>query len=287
MKRILPNKALVDTLRCPICSSNMELKFNNENNSASLLCGGVRRHCYDLSSSGYVNLMPSGHTDSGDSKSAVMARKRFLNLELYRPVADALCGVLSEYMSPSGSVVIDAGCGEGYYTAALARQGFTVAGVDISKHAAEAAAKRAASDMEFGFFGVGSVYKLPFLDNCADAIINVFAPCVEEEFERVLRRGGILAVVYAGPEHLWGLKSAIYDQIKENDERADMPSHMTLVDQRRVRFDITVEGSDNIQDLFAMTPYYWRTSPADSEKLRGLDSLRTAVDMIIAVYKKD
>ena len=254
---------------------------------ASLVCKGLRCHCFDISAAGHVNLLKAGHSGSGDSKAAVRARRDFLEKDYYRPVADALAAVLEERL-PRGAFVVDGGCGEGYYSTIIAEKGFNVLGVDISKFAAEAAAKRAgAKRMDNAFFTVGSVFELPVPDGAADAVVNVFAPCVESEFERALRSGGILAVVYAGREHLLGLKSAIYDTVKENDGRADMPEKMKLLEERRIRFDITVEGQTDIQNLFSMTPYYWRTSPADSEKLKGLESLTTAVDMIIAVYEKE
>ncbi len=282
--RVLPNKALTDKIKCPICGANMAV---SEQIGASLVCNGARKHCYDFSAAGHVNLTSPGHSASGDSKAAVRARRAFLEQGYYRPVADAVADIL-EAKLPKGSFVIDGGCGEGYYTSVIAERGFLTLGVDISKFAAEAAAKRAsANGLENSLFAVGSVFGLPVFDGGADAVVNIFAPCVEEEFSRALRSGGILAVVYAGPAHLMGLKRAMYDTLKENDGRADMPKNMRLIEEKRVRFDITVEGQENIQSLFSMTPYYWRTSPADSEKLKAIERLTTAVDMIIAVYEKE
>ena len=282
--RILPKVELVKKIKCPVCGSEMELSVER---GASLLCKGVKRHCYDISSAGYVNLMPPGYSGSGDSKAAVRARRDFLSLELYRPAAATLADILDERL-PKNAFVIDAGCGEGYYTSIIAERGFLTAGADISKFATEAATKRtAAKGLDNAFFTVGSVFDLPFFDSSADCIVNIFAPCAEEEFCRVLKTGGILAVVYAGPEHLMGLKHTIYDTAKENDGRADMPKNMKLLEERRVCFDIDVRGNENILNLFSMTPYYWRTSQTDSEKLCGLDTLTTAIDMVIAVYEKE
>ncbi len=282
MKRILPSTDIINKIKCPHCGASVELR-----NGASLVCLGQRRHCYDLSASGYVNLLSAGHSDSGDSKDAVRSRREFLDGGYYRPAADALTEALSEVL-PRCAFVIDGGCGEGYYSTLIAEKGFCVAGVDISKHAAESAAKRGARmGQSNSFFAVGSVFDLPFANGSADCVVNIFAPCVEEEFCRVLKSGGILAVVYAGKEHLMGLKSSIYDTARENDGRADMPKGMRLLEERRVLFDITVECQKDIQSLFSMTPYYWRTSPKDSEKLQNIDSLSTAVDMMIALYVKD
>jgi 23S rRNA (guanine745-N1)-methyltransferase len=139
---------------------------------------------------------------------------------------------------------------------------------------------------ENSFFSVASVYDIPVKSGCAGALINIFAPCAEEEYARVLRNGGLLYVVYAGEEHLMGLKRALYDDVYRNDVRADMPERMELVEERRVRFDITLTSSELIEELFTMTPYYWRTSPEDKQKIWGLSQLSCEVDVIIAIYRK-
>lgn len=282
MKKHTPDEKIIKKLKCPLCASEMSLAGEG----ASLVCHGARRHCYDISAKGYVNLLPPGKSQSGDSREAVRARKDFLSLDYYKPAAVALADMLEKYLD-KGATVIDAGCGEGYYTAEIAERGFSVAGIDISKHAAEFAAKRCYTKDLDGFFGVGSVYELPFADGSADCVVNIFAPCAESEFERVLGDGGILAVVYAGPEHLMGLKRVIYDTVKKNDERADMPVGMTLLEEKAVTFEISVEGRESVKNLFSMTPYYWRTSPKDSEKLDKIEKLDTTVDMRIAVYRRD
>lgn len=286
--RVLPDERLLEAIRCPICQGSMTLECSEHGKSASLRCEGqAKRHCFDLASSGYVNLMRPGHGDGGDSKEAVRARKEFLSLDYYSPAALALCDLVRYYADPEKGILIDAGCGEGYYTAYLAAKGFSVAGVDLSRPAVDSAAKRlGATGIKNGFFSVSSVYELPMADTSATAVVNVFAPCAEEEFLRVLRPGGILAVMYAGPEHLMGLKKALYETIYENDGRADLPKSMTLLKEERVKFEIEVEGNAAVQNLFAMTPYYWKTSREDGEKLKKLDSLTTTVDMIIAIYQK-
>ena len=282
MKKRTPCNEMINKLKCPLCASGMRLS----DDGASIVCNGARRHCYDISSNGYVNLMPPGRAQGGDSREAVKARKDFLSLDYYYPAASAIAETLEKYLSKRATV-IDAGCGEGYYTAEIAAKDFLVAGVDISKHASEFAAKRCYGRELDGFFAVGSVFELPFADESADCVVNIFAPCAETEFTRVLKHGGILAVVYAGPEHLMGLKRAIYENVKKNDERADMPTGLKLLEEISVTFEISVEGRESVKNLFSMTPYYWRTSPTDSEKLDKIEKLDTTVDMRIAVYKRD
>lgn len=285
--KIIPNQQILSALRCPICHGELTLSEENEQGSRSLYCAGKRRHCFDLASSGYVNLSAPGHASGGDSKQAVRARTEFLNGEYYRPVAEALRRAVTKYTSSTDGIVVDAGCGEGYYTAGLARDGFSCLGFDLSKFAVDAAAKRLARDGRAGFFAVSSVFDMPMKDSCAAAVVNVFAPCVEEEYCRVLREDGCLIVAYAGPDHLMGLKRAIYDVARGNDGRADLPGSMELVEEIRVRFDICVEGREQIASLFAMTPYYWKTSVSDGEKLNQLERLSTEVDVILGVYRKN
>lgn len=253
----------------------------------TLCCEGERRHSYDFSASGYVNLASPKQFGGGDTKEAVRARSAFLNKGFYQPIADKITELLKRYIGERARVV-DAGCGEGYYTAELARSGFSVYGFDISKFAVEAAAKRAKRELqgEKTFFAVASVYTLPIFDATVDAVVNIFAPCVEAEYTRILSDGGVLIVAQAGAEHLLGLKELLYDNVRENDTRADLPKELELLCEERLRYVITLEDNQSITELFAMTPYYWRTSRDDAKKLEKRDSLKTEVDVILSVYRK-
>ncbi len=280
--RQLRDKTILDTMCCPICKSGFVLK-----DGKALACTGTRTHCYDLSASGYVNLASSKQSGGGDSKEAVRARSEFLNLGYYEPIAKALASVCSNY-KPNGGVLLDAGCGEGYYSNFLARENFGVIGIDISKFAVDAASKRLAREGFDNFlFSVASVFELPVMSDSIDVVTNVFAPCAESEYSRVLKENGILVVLWAGEKHLWGLKNALYDKTHQNSERADLPTDMVLVDTRRVSYMTQIKGNEQIKALFGMTPYYWRTSPKDADKLSHIDMLETEIDIMISVYKKE
>ena len=161
-------------------------------------------------------------------------------------------------------------------------------GVDISKFAVDYASKRLSpSGNDNFFFAVGSVFELPVSDGAAGVITNVFAPCAEKEFSRALKSDGVLIVAHAGENHLMGLKKVIYDEAHANTERADLPVSMPKLDERRVRFEIEISGNQSIMNLFAMTPYYWRTSQEDAKKLEMTETLKTEVDVIISVYKNE
>ena len=280
---ILDNKKIIDALRCPLCGEKMRVRTDA---STSIVCVGKRTHCYDVSASGYVNLCAPPQSGGGDSKSAVRSRTAFLDSGYYEPVARALKSTCEKY-SNKENLLIDAGCGEGYYSSFFAESGFPTFGIDLSKFAADAAAKRSKRcSYKNIFFATASVFEIPVFDGTADVVTNIFAPCAENEFKRVLKDNGVLVVAYAGEEHLLGLKEAIYENARVNDGRADLPTDMTFVEETRVKYSVTLDSTEKILNLFAMTPYYWKTSVSDAEKLKNLDRLTTDVDIIIAVYRK-
>ena len=277
------DKTVEDALLCPICKSRVEIIYEN---SGRLQCKGPKTHSYDFASGGYVNLGAPVQSGGGDSKQAVRARSDFLNTGLYEPIADALRALLAKYLSPD-ALVIDAGCGEGYYSERIAADGYSLVGFDLSKFACSAAAKSAkAKGIKASLFVTGSVFELPLSDGCADLVVNIFAPCAEEEYSRILSQKGHLIVVGAGENHLMGLKEALYESTYANSARADMPKNMTLVEKTVSSFEIEVNGQEDIASLFLMTPYYWRTKESDKEKLLTIDTLNTKIEFEISVYKK-
>ena len=274
---------ILDTLRCPVCGDPAA----ESGDGRSLVCAGTagRRHCFDYAASGYVNLAPPSQSLSGDSREAVRSRTRFLDAGYYAPVREAVCDAVRRYAA--GGVVIDAGCGEGYYTEGVASCADAVIGFDLSKFGIDAAAKRARrAKVDNLFFAVAGIYDMPLRDACADAVISIFAPCAEQEFDRVLKRSGVVIAVGAGEEHLLGLKRAVYAEVYKNAPREDMPQGMKLLEEKRVSFMAHIEGNDAIHDLFSMTPYYYRTSESDLAKLSNLDRLATEVDVTVSVYQK-
>ncbi len=271
------NTRLQQLLKCPICASEMRL----DESGRVCRCLGGRTHSYDASASGYLNLTRPGGGE-GDTKAAVQARRRFLSEGYYQPLSDAVCDILE---AAGAAVVLDAGCGEGYYTNRMA-EGRDVLGVDLSRAGIDAAAKSARMSGSRASFLVGNLFDLPILDGSVDAVVNIFAPCAEAEFLRVLRPGGLLLLVGAGERHLFGLKRLLYEDPYLNPGRADLPLGMELLEHRRLSSEIRVEGHERVEDLFSMTPYYWRTSEADRAKLAAVEVLETEIDFDIFLFRK-
>lgn len=271
------NTRITEYWSCPHCKSVLECAEGQK----SCYCIGERRHCFDFSKSGYLNLRGT-HTGEGDGKDAVKARRSFLEAGYYQPLSDRINEILQELNAKS---VLDAGCGEGYYTNRMA-QGRDVLGIDLSKDGVDLAAKYAKVQSLSASYAVASLFSLPIRDASLDAVTNLFAPCAEEEFSRVLKDGGHLILVGAGERHLFGLKRILYDDPYLNLGRADLPKQMELIRKESLCQTVTVKGREHIEALFSMTPYYWRTSVSDKAKLSNLDELTTEIAFDIFLFRK-
>ena len=171
-----------------------------------------------MSRQGHVNLLPvqkKRSLDPGDSRAMIAARRRFLEAGHYQGIAEAVSRrVLSHGSAHEALAVLDAGCGEGYYLRELAgvesARRLSLMGLDISKWAVQAAAGR---DRRMQWV-VGSNAALPVPDQSLDVVLCMFGFPTPAEFARVLKPGGLLLEVEAGPHHLIELREIIYPTLK-------------------------------------------------------------------------
>lgn len=266
---------------CPKCGEELE------KNGGSLVCPS--RHTYDIARSGYVNLLLPQQMNAklpGDNKLMVAARKNFLGKGYYGILADKFCEVLKRY-TPENGTVLDAGCGEGYYTvnAAKALPGAFISGTDISKTAADAAAKRAKSENADNIlFSVSSVFHMPVKSGSCDVVTSLFAPYCGEEFLRVLKPEGVFIMVIPSERHLWELKEAVYDEPYLNEVKNYALDGFTLKENIKVNGEIRLDSKEDIQNLFSMTPYYYKTGEEGHKRLEALEKLTTEIGFEILVY---
>ena len=267
--------------KCPICKGDFSRISN------SLKCN--KGHSFDIASSGYINLLKPGkmnNAKAGDSKEMIRARSDFFECGAYLPIRDKICEIVSRFKN---DLIIDAGCGEGYYSLGLASQfdNSSVIGFDMSKFGCEHGAKAARRiDKDNILYSVSSIFDMPLEKCCADIVVNMFAPVANEEFYRILATQGHLIVVSSGIQHLNGLKTALYDNVYDNEEKFPNYDGFELVSVENLKYDATIHGSDTIYNLFTMTPYFHRTSIQDKEKLKNIDALNTVIDVNFAIYKK-
>ncbi len=261
---------------CPVCGEALLPDGN------ALRCS--RHHSFDRARAGYVNLLPPrGKGIHGDNKEMVLARRRFLESGAYAFLSDAVATALARHLPPN-AVLLDAGCGEGYYTenVAMRRPDLTVIGIDISKDALAYAGKR----LPTAHLAVASVYSLPLRDVSVDGIMTLFSPYAGEEFFRVLRPGGIMVMAIPAKRHLFGLKSALYATPYENDVADFALEGFRLLSHRHEERTVTLASHEEIANLFGMTPYAYRTRPEDKERLLSINSLTTELSFEVLVYEK-
>jgi 23S rRNA (guanine745-N1)-methyltransferase len=236
-------------LTCPLDG----LPLSTENGTARCSSG----HAFDWAKEGYLNLLPvhaKQSKDPGDSALMVQARRRFLSAGFYNVLIDAI----DEHIPQGAQFILDAGCGEGYYLNRLHAQhpAAQLCGLDISKHAIKAAAKKY-SDITWL---VASNRQLPFLSHSLDVIICAFGFPVWHEFKRVLKPDGIVIMTDPASDHLIELRHTLYDNVITKDSVLNHPEDATLLKDQSVRYNIALQDSSLIADLIAMTPHQHRAT---------------------------
>jgi len=279
-------------LACPLDGEALQL------NERQLIC--KNGHSFDVARQGYVNLLPvqqKRSKDPGDSKEMVLARSQFLNTGVYTPIADKLAETVNELSGETGDdnerSLLDAGCGEGYYTDVVYRylqkqnpaKPFSVVGLDISKPAIHEAAKR---NKDIAWI-VGTNRQPPLLENSVDIILCVFGFQSFDGFLTILKTGGKIILIEPGPEHLTELREIIYSDVKKT-EPMDL-SHLektglVLEDSQQLQFETGTINNESIKKLLLMTPHFFRANKAGREAALKLDEINLSVDVVLRVLNK-
>ena len=255
--------ACISLLICPVCTEPLTAE------GRTLRC--PRGHAFDFAREGHVDLLPAGHgrsTLTGDTAEMLRARRRFLERGWFAPLARALedCrAALADDVAPDhgrGLVLLEVGCGEGYFIGGLAASsnrnagpdGDCCFGLDISRDALRMAARRHPGVL---FFRNDVHYRICLRDGCVDLLLDIFAPRSPREFRRVLRPSGMLVVVIPAAAHLAELRAAL-PLIGMEPEKLDRTVErfrgaFELEGRDAIEFRATLEG-DDVADLVHMTP---------------------------------
>lgn len=210
----------------------------------------------------------------------VLARRSFLNKDYYLNLKHKLL----EYTQKKGenAVILDCGCGEGYYTSFISQNSKVIA-IDISKNAISLAAKRDKNAL----YVVGSSYDLPVKDNSVDMILSLFAPLAEKEFSRVLKKNGCVLAVVPAEKHLIELKELVYDSAYENNPLKYFLDGFFEKKREKLSYTTKILGNDSIKELFSMTPYSFKTSREGLEKLNDVSEINITIEFYLITFEKD
>ena len=260
-------------LICPVCGGPLELAGPQ---MRSLVCSAG--HSFDLAKQGYVNLY-RGKPVNEYTKESFQERQVILERGMYAHLLEEICTFLRK-TSPSGvaapaadsadcraaaekRVLLDAGCGEGYYTREIAQQfdNLELYGTDLSRDSIQLAAGTAngmgPGPADIRWF-VSDISKLPVADGSVDYVLDIFTSANYQEFQRVLADDGYLIKIIPGEGHVKELREAAKDQLyhKEYKERrgaAVFAEQFELVEKKVVSH--TFQVSPEERDIFiGMTP---------------------------------
>jgi len=237
---------IVHLLRCPLCGGAFSRREN------SLVC--PKRHTYDIARQGYVNFVP-GQKDMFYKKELFESRAQVFAAGVYAPVVERLTKALDAHLPQENPVIVDAGCGEGYYAKAVCPgRAMTRIGFDLSKEAVRLAAR---GEKTAAFFAA-DLGNIPLQDGCADALLDIFTPANYAEFRRVLRPGGLLMKLAPRSGYLRELRELAAGQLRHQSyDGGDVERYahekMNVIAQETICYTMDV-AKETAYHLARMTP---------------------------------
>ncbi len=292
---------------CPICHSPLQPAKDTWRCDGSLHPKQTS-HPFDVAKQGYVNLLPVQQKKSkapGDSQHSIHARQRFLAAGYYQPLQALICQQMTKLLQAKtdGKLSVandkdkaqinwlDIGCGEGYYTQAMAQTGMdTLIAADISKPALASLAKvsKAANHLWYQqntedkktasetplktaaiYPIVTSAAHLPLRVHRLTGISSIFSPILPAAFADVLQENGYLIIAKPDTGHLATIRDALFDHVREHDSDKFLPTlapYFELLDTQHIRTDMRL-SADALADLLTMTPYAYRARADNRQAL--------------------
>lgn len=237
MKPKLARFAQAPALACPLCQQSLAMQGN------SLKC--PNRHSYDIAKFGYVNLAPQAKQAKDYDKTSFQNRQAILEAGFYQHILDELQDLLQAL--PEEQTILDVACGEGYYARKIQEKfpNKEIYAFDLSKDSIQLAAK---SDQSLAIkWFVGDLAHLPVQDQSMDVLLDVFSPANYHEFQRVLKKEGLIIKVIPTENHLQEIRDKVADQLRQKDY-----SNQQVIQHLEENFQII--HKQDVQALVSLTP---------------------------------
>lgn len=285
---------------CPLCQSPLQPAQDTWRCDGSLHPKQTS-HPFDVARQGYVNLLPVQQKKSkapGDSQQSITARQQFLAAEYYQPLQQLICQKIASLLAQDKIITnqddsdnikirwLDIGCGEGYYTQAMAQQAGIddLIAADISKPALVEMAKVSKASNSLWYQKkdenklsktaaiyplVTSAAHLPLRAQSMTGISSIFSPILPAAFADVLQEGGYLVIAKPDIGHLATVREALFDSVREHDSDKFLPTLapcFTLIDTHHVSTDLSL-SAEALANLLTMTPYAYRARAENRQAL--------------------
>ena len=237
MKPKLARFAQAPALACPLCQQSLAME------ESSLKC--LNRHSYDIAKFGYVNLAPQAKQAKDYDKTNFQNRQVILEAGFYQHILDELQDLLQAL--PEEQTILDVACGEGYYARKIQEKfpNKEIYAFDLSKDSIQLAAK---SDQSLAVkWFVGDLAHLPVQDQSMDVLLDIFSPANYHEFQRVLKKEGLIIKVIPTENHLQEIRAKVADRLRQKDY-----SNQQVIQHLEEKFQIIHE--QDVQALVSLTP---------------------------------
>lgn len=317
---------------CPLCQSPLQPATDTWRCDGSLNPKQIS-HPFDVARQGYINLLPVQQKKSkapGDSQASIEARQRFLQAGHYQPlqavIYQKIQKLLTLYESNTQDKAsirwLDIGCGEGYYTQAIAQTGMNMLiAADISKPAVTRLARdtkaanqlwyqqdesitvsdKAISDQAISknamnkgaaiYPLVANAAQLPLRPHSMMGISSLFSPILPEVFAHTLQKRGYLVIAKPDAGHLASMRTALFDSVREHDSDKFLPGlapYFELIETQYINTKMSLSAPD-LADLLTMTPYSYRARREKREALLAKAELQpfiTEAKFVVYILQK-
>jgi 23S rRNA (guanine745-N1)-methyltransferase len=277
--------------QCPICNSPMKVY-----ETKSLICM-INNHTFDFTKHGYVNFITQSIKVGYDKKLFEARRKLITESGFFDPLNETIAQIINEEHEITKNdkplLILDAGCGEGTQLSTIcdlvsehSRITVTGAGIDISKEGILAASKSYRNQI----WSVSDLANTPFQDSQFNIILNVLSPSNYSEFDRLLKKNGLVIKIVPKRDYLLELRQFFYNDMNKKPYSSEKIINLFNKNYRSVqninlRYVKSLDKSA-IPLLIQMTPLSWGCSMEQIHLFIEAGITDITVDLEILIGRK-
>ena len=276
----------IKVFKCPICESSMEIVEYN-----SLRC--KKNHCFDLSKNGYINFLLH-NVKTEYNRSMLESRNIICKSGFFTPLIKKISEIITlQQIKGSKKInILDVGCGEGSHLSQIIKKlsneniSYEGIGIDISKDGIHIASR----EYKECIWCVGDLTKNPFRDYSFDIILDVLSPSNYAEFNRILKKNGLLIKVAPGSHYLRELRDTFYHQTEKetySNERVinHFKKNYQLLGTHSLEYKAPINKT-NLEHLISMTPLSWKVSQERIRQVLHSNIQEISVEFTILLGQK-